>query len=1397
MSTPGAYQNPDITPCGGGFRWSPQTPPNIGGANPLRGFATMVIDRGRFRNYIVPITGAPDVTVISAKDHIGDPSAPIYNATRPLCTFNSSLYGTPIVLGNNTNYVASKEDILVSYGFPQYDYNNPLSCVQITYDMSFYSAESPISNEEIPDSAGCDIYITTMANSQVKIGTLPITRFRESPDEKNSSSLTGVGDGALFLNLKFKTAEDQLNRSSYPKVKNVFIKNNYPDSSLTIIIKKIMFFTADRVNLRFSGGSAQLPCGAIGYSLLISGQFVPTTSYVSTIDTSAGQLNFSGGTDSSGAFTWPPNDRIVGCNTHMKIFNPDYTSGSPGFAHSLNLHLLIISFPFTPFPLATNLGVIIGPRPFYQQFVFQGTSKVVDNDSITINTLQPTTKQQFGIYTVNSDTSGEQIAGPFTVLPLATIVKSSGSPMYEFQSDLIDYTKQTFKNLYFNSEGVQYFDDTGGSVMSESYFGTPARGVSCLGAYDNIFGKFQSRTMTYAPKIFYNDPALDEVFLQTPLLTFRLVSSFDYTGTNILQPGFMTTVINALKIDPSGAFDIKLVYRIFALKKDQNFETYDPNDSSISGFAKLHHLKFIPSSGDKPSTIKTASYDKSWTFENVLVSGNIYSDLQSIYADLMVNDSSYNFKISGQPFDLYVGVYSVVTLNENAKNINFENLTSFDLPQISIVLDSDFIVYLPIYYPKSFSNGGYLQAQKDFGWKGKYTKDTNMYYLTNTTFTGEEHDSEQPYNAVFSGSESLGTLLTLNFKQPSGNTKVLSKVTGGTNLEPVLTEIDFIFINDNLSNAVILDGEWNIDFAIDTGDAKKSKIKLEVDLVDTVSGKFLLKIFNTPYEALGGSSGAFSYKIKIPFTLPPTISNLLLRVFIENYSTEFDFIISNIVVKNNTIKFFSYDNSVLIAGPPLGFYEDLPLTPTGNVGACSDFALYLDLPSSGYVVFDPKVGISINGAIYSPTWISELPKDMEVNYKTNIASGTSFKIVSGVKPYDIFFRTGLKSQIYSVDSKKNGLTNTIQTVTNTVSGFNVKQYSTESFRRCTNSNQIVLTPNTSGTFDNLEIEYPALTKSETMNMVGQSSKYASTNTIHYVADVPNYFVTQSSPSGYFYPNDNPEDVVPFLSVAEYVSADYKSNTIYLIGVTPHGNLIYSLSSVYSSTKNTSLSLVEGVADDTELSGLNISQAYTLSGTANSYFPGIKVCGSSVLVFYTFATSEKNIKNTAIYVRNLSGSDFPPYKLFDFSDLGIDSQNINNISVCKDDTHPDRTDFSLAFDCSGKVFVINLIYTNFLITYGNLILVYGDIEKNSSNDSVFVNQLNELIASSKLRVLNFNDPENNQFIYRKNLPESQRVGFVDYDGVYVGIQFIDSNTIYEILCDKYFSLDATFRKIGSI
>jgi hypothetical protein len=73
----------------------------------------------------------------------------------------------------------------------------------------------------------------------------------------------------------------------------------------------------------------------------------------------------------------------------------------------------------------------------------------------------------------------------------------------------------------------------------------------------------------------------------------------------------------------------------------------------------------------------------------------------------------------------------------------------------------------------------------------------------------------------------------------------------------------------------------------------------------------------------------------------------------------------------------------------------------------------------------------------------------------------------------------------------------------------------------------------------------------------------------------------------------------------------------------------------------------------------------------------------------------------------------------------------------------------------------------------------------------------LIQSSQIKILKFNNSPVSTSFYKKDLSGPQRVAFVDYNGIYVGIQFVDANYIYEVLCDKYFSLNATFRTIGLV
>ena len=136
------YQNPTKKPCSGTYSWVPVTTPNIGGVNPIRGFANLIIDRGAFRNYWVlknaanpPKDDEKNVTVSVPKGitTYGYSYSPVVNATRPL---SLDIF---VKEGNGDNFVVttSSSEKFLEFIFNTTDASRALSCFQIEYDASY------------------------------------------------------------------------------------------------------------------------------------------------------------------------------------------------------------------------------------------------------------------------------------------------------------------------------------------------------------------------------------------------------------------------------------------------------------------------------------------------------------------------------------------------------------------------------------------------------------------------------------------------------------------------------------------------------------------------------------------------------------------------------------------------------------------------------------------------------------------------------------------------------------------------------------------------------------------------------------------------------------------------------------------------------------------------------------------------------------------------------------------------------------------------------------------------------------------------------------------------------------------------------------------------------------
>jgi hypothetical protein len=91
------------------------------------------------------------------------------------------------------------------------------------------------------------------------------------------------------------------------------------------------------------------------------------------------------------------------------------------------------------------------------------------------------------------------------------------------------------------------------------------------------------------------------------------------------------------------------------------------------------------------------------------------------------------------------------------------------------------------------------------------------------------------------------------------------------------------------------------------------------------------------------------------------------------------------------------------------------------------------------------------------------------------------------------------------------------------------------------------------------------------------------------------------------------------------------------------------------------------------------------------------------------------------------------------------------------------------------------------------IIAGNLSQNSSStNQKFISGINTLIQKSVLFQLKYKGAP----YFTQDIDGSQKVGFVDFDGSYLGVQFFLGGELYEILFDKSFTYNGEIRKIVS-
>jgi hypothetical protein len=1276
----------------------------------------------------------------------------------------------------------------------------------------------------------------------------PLTRVRSSldvmqeiPNPVTAKASTSVDQGVYFRKINVKFGTDEKNRSNYPKLSDITLRARdiFVGSSLALVLKSIKVFAADRVNFQFDPDKAQLPASAIGYSLYVNGNFFPQLQYTPTLATAGGSLGASGSTDGTGTFTWP-DSMITTNNCHVKIYNPDYIYNSPGFAHSINLHLVIISFsifgPLGDFLGAGALpynGIIIGPSPFLQQLTFFGTSQSSDQTKKTVSFDQVINKQQNGLYSLFINDSAATVAQNVTILPYLEVLNTKQDFYNLINNQNVIEQDLDNQSSTINSYRLRFINEFGQTFDSEKINGGSQRLTTYFNAYDELpAGNFSQTNLAYNSFVSISDSnnRLYDLFTKSkPLIIFKL-NTQTYTSNLVFKSGFISASIQSYVKDNVGIFDTKIIYRIYSVP-NSNSQNFDPNNE----INKQNTLKITNNSSTSKSYVSFEKFDNTWTFDNVLSTGNLQNSPTYVNTEVLVNgywpneNPNIHFNVLGDEAKnstFYCAIYAISTLNDDPAKYNLNSYTSLDFPVVNFILSSDFVLLLPFFYLISYDNGGYIRPQRDLGYVGDYSvKDTQVYTVYDTLYGGNSFDNSKPYAGVFSTTDGFDKLLVCDFdssQYPNAKTNFSVTLKGYNQNSISITEVDFVVISSyNLENAKISDDSnyniWTVTFQTNN-ELSGIYVKFEIDLIGS-NFQNLLKIVSSGFVAISGSQVVMNQVIGQSFYLPSSGGSLILRLIFSNSSIDTTIEIANLQITKNSIKYFSYGTPPPGAASQ-GFYEDLPLQPAGFVGECTQFSLYLDLPTSGSIIFDADsshagAGLPINGAIYSSTWVlpNAYPKGMEVVTKgilnDSFATGTQS---SGTLPYKIFFRTGAASSISSIDTKRHGNSNLILAITNSLTNSlqnGIWQVISESYPRFFTYGNYLTTYDKSGNIQKLILSNPTLNTTTETIIQGHNQTFSDNNTLSLTIQSPGSYAAQTENPGIINSINSQQEQKIRMTYCSFVSFAYSENKVFTLGATPGGNLLYSETSVWDQTQNYNIVLVEGDTKSRELpeiSPIILNDAYY--GLVNVGFPAIAATSSSETIIFYIYTSGKNVRtNNAIYAKVID-SNVPanPVLLFDFqsylSDAIIRSglsnfivPQIQQLAIYKDEYYPGL--YYLVFDCDSKIFLIKVIYSLKAFNFVDVVMLLG-IHDPSVKKTDFISVLNQAIINAQSRtgnIISIKAVNGSSSPYLKELSNSQKAGIVDFDGSFMGVQFLDGQNLYEVVFDKSYTLGIELRIIG--
>ena len=1037
------YTNPDKIPPVGGYTWVPAGPPS-GDAQASRGFKQAVNLYGEIRNDL-PFDSKTNTGTITASftgtkfTEDGSENYPILNSFRFLQRESSYKHLPPSTffgIDNQFTYDCS------------FKTKTSISSIQIEYQLGISLSDqnleslaideetkalirSSVSNGVIDPNLnldnilGCSLLIDDIEYPTSSLSQLP----KEIPITNiyTGTKQQFIDSSAQYVNRIIRLGQNEFSTTDFPSILKASIKSKTNQGSLVLKINKIKFLSPKRVNLDID----QVPASGISYAFPIL-------------------FKVSSGITSSSII--PSGFRNRG-TVNVKVYSRDYLSSSPGFAHSINLRFLIAGFGLVnidPFSLLSGSGFNLTAGLSYYWFLglwperrniklkLSSYKSLVSNDRV-VQIFQQSTKDAriISLQKIESSTTLSNNSNWIDVENSQRNLKYTSIDKNNYNYDVNPYNTEFVKGYTkpFNFVDGDSNNNTWYRVKKQKYdssieFSDPFKGdhhgeiIPFLLTDNDISG--DSAEYTRQP---YDS---GDIKNDAPIALFTSTETYNPRSLELNKDSFKI-IIEASKKDPNNWVHSQLYFRFWFVP--ENVET-----NEIFRYQDTHEIRFVNSSNGTVIEI-----GKPRDYSEMMISPGLINERQKINLVRYINNSTafsngYLFFPSSSitSWKLMMGVYTVTTTTSSNPGINrFYQ----DYPDVTLYINSDGLVETPFYVISSATTtSGILKASKLPQFNSITKKDYSATLSLRNCLTGNRIVSETiDYDkvATFPSDEyvdnSFKNLLNLKtntdiskYNLPDPLVSVSFSSISKEYNENSFKVIDFCTDGPLLTRGQIDVGPWTIEnvFKID-GDLFNYKYRLEILIVD-YSGQLVNSIHKSPI--LESSSISYNFDILVPFLLPEGNCQIVTRIYFYPYlstsTTSFGkLLIEKFDINSHSIK-INEVNQNDFSGGSIAFYEDLSLLPANSIENNDFWFIAANdlLEGTQPVLSDSQGEFTIQGCLYSPSWLLSLPENTDVE---------TFTYGLGTNP--ILFRTipgksvDAESSVSAVENKFNNSISVVHT----------------------------------------------------------------------------------------------------------------------------------------------------------------------------------------------------------------------------------------------------------------------------------------------------------------------------------------------------------------------------------